>query len=476
MSPRIIIIGAGAAGIAAGTKLWELGFKNLLLLEAENRIGGRINTIPFASNVIDLGAQWCHGEEGNVVYNLASPYKLFESATTKYDKFKFIFSDKQELDQGIGDRLMELAIETVECYKDDICKYRGSLGSFIVKKYQQILRRDENKDIDPQIAMQFLEFFHKYENSIEASDTWYDTSAQGFLHYWDCDGDRLLNWKDKGYKTVLNIMMRKFPDPSKDLQLEKLIHFNKTVTGIEWNREPTHGSVLVSCSDGSSHLADHVIVTVSLGVLKAQYLSLFNPALPQLKKNAIQGLTLGTVDKLFLEFKEPFWTKDWQGFSLLWNQSDLHEIRQREDSWIQDIFGFYTVDYQPNTLCGWISGVNARRMELTPKDEALKSIMFVLRKFLKNVPDPIRFERSTWFTNPHFRGSYSYRSIATDLLNTSAADLASPLPGKSGEPSVCFAGEATSDHYYSTVHGAIESGWREAKRITDFYYGRKAHL
>lgn len=52
------MIGAGAAGIAAATRLIEKGYKNLTILEAEDRIGGRIHTIPFASNVVDLGAQW----------------------------------------------------------------------------------------------------------------------------------------------------------------------------------------------------------------------------------------------------------------------------------------------------------------------------------------------------------------------------------------------------------------------------------
>lgn len=57
------------------------------------------------------------------------------------------------------------------------------------------------------MAQQFIDFFHKYENSIEASDTWFDTSAAGYLHYWDCEGDRLLNWKDKGYGTLIDILM-----------------------------------------------------------------------------------------------------------------------------------------------------------------------------------------------------------------------------------------------------------------------------
>lgn len=55
---KILIIGAGASGIAAASKLISHGFKNVLIIEAENRIGGRIQTIPFGANVLDIGAQW----------------------------------------------------------------------------------------------------------------------------------------------------------------------------------------------------------------------------------------------------------------------------------------------------------------------------------------------------------------------------------------------------------------------------------
>ena len=60
MNPKIVIIGSGAAGIAAAARLYEKGFKNFVILESEKRIGGRIHSIPFASNVVDLGAQWYH--------------------------------------------------------------------------------------------------------------------------------------------------------------------------------------------------------------------------------------------------------------------------------------------------------------------------------------------------------------------------------------------------------------------------------
>uniref|UniRef100_A0A1A9VQL6 Amine oxidase domain-containing protein n=1 Tax=Glossina austeni TaxID=7395 RepID=A0A1A9VQL6_GLOAU len=67
-SSRVVVIGSGPSGLAAATRLVEAGFENVLILEAENRIGGRVYTVPFGDNVVDLGAQWCHGEKDNVVY------------------------------------------------------------------------------------------------------------------------------------------------------------------------------------------------------------------------------------------------------------------------------------------------------------------------------------------------------------------------------------------------------------------------
>ena len=53
-SPSVIIIGAGASGIAAASRLFENGFKKITILEAENRIGGRINTTKFSESYITL--------------------------------------------------------------------------------------------------------------------------------------------------------------------------------------------------------------------------------------------------------------------------------------------------------------------------------------------------------------------------------------------------------------------------------------
>lgn len=54
----VLVIGAGAAGMAAATRLMANGFTDVTILEAEYRYGGRVHTIPFGAGVVDMGAQW----------------------------------------------------------------------------------------------------------------------------------------------------------------------------------------------------------------------------------------------------------------------------------------------------------------------------------------------------------------------------------------------------------------------------------
>lgn len=58
MDKKIVVIGAGASGFAAAAKLISHGFQNVVILEAENRIGGRVHTIQFGANTLDMGGQW----------------------------------------------------------------------------------------------------------------------------------------------------------------------------------------------------------------------------------------------------------------------------------------------------------------------------------------------------------------------------------------------------------------------------------
>ncbi|XP_017867253.1 PREDICTED: spermine oxidase-like [Drosophila arizonae] len=487
---KIVVIGAGASGVACATKLLEYGFQNVLIVEAESRLGGRIHTIPFAENVIDLGAQWCHGEQDNIVYQLASQKDLLESTGPVYENYQCVRSNREVLPDNVANRLKAIVGDSLVSRQMELQHCSGSLGSYLTNKFYEMLRRPENADIDKVLANEFFDNYQKFENSVEASDSLEEVSGRGYLDYWECEGDILLNWKDKGFVELLRLLTR-----SRELQtssdlgvLEQRVLFNRAVKKILWNRNDSR--VELQLSNGECCLADHVIVTVSLGVLKEQHLQMFDPQLPVAKQRAIQGLAFGTVNKIFVEFLEPFWPEDWTGFTLLWREEDLGDIRNTSRAWLEDVFGFYRVSYQPRVLAGWIINASGRHMESLDRNEVLAGCMYLFRRFLHwDIPDPVSFCTSAWYTNPNFRGSYSFRSMDTERLGTGAQDLAQPLtvvamtpqsPARSrsrslpqqsrcDRPIVQFAGEASSPHYYSTVHGAVEAGWREADRLAEFY-------
>lgn len=145
------------------------------------------------------------------------------------------------------------------------------------------------------------------------------------------------------------------------------IRFNKNVEKIIYSTHLTDSQtkIQIQCTDGSSFIANHLICTISLGVLKKRHLHLFEPILPTWKIAAIDGLMYGTVDKIYIEFEQSFWPDPWNGFSMLWKPDQLKEIQNDPMlcDWLGGVVGFFPFNCQPNMLCGWISGMAAQKME-----------------------------------------------------------------------------------------------------------------
>lgn len=157
---------------------------------------------------------------------------------------------------------------------------------------------------------------------------------------------------------------------------------------------------------------------------------------------------------------------------MLWLPEQLEEIREDpiNGDWLNGLIGFFRVSYQPNLLIGWISGLKARIMEQKSVEDVKRSVDKLIKMFLsKAVPDSKSIKRSQWNSNPHFRGSYVFYSLESDALNVSISNLAEPIKSSSGVPIIQFAGEGTSSHHFGHVHGAIETGWREAQRLIELY-------
>lgn len=185
----------------------------------------------------------------------------------------------------------------------------------------------------------------------------------------------------------------KIPNPIGAHVIDILPHIqlNKEVQKIVYNK-PIGDPLYIECTDGSAYYADHLICTVSLGVLKEKHLNLFEPFLPCEKIKTIDGLMFGTVDKIFIEFETPFWPAEWEGFNLLWRPEELKLIQNDpvNGSWLEGLIGFFRVNFQPNILCGWITGPMARKMEQKSDQQVQIGVMKIICMFLKswNVPEP----------------------------------------------------------------------------------------
>lgn len=126
----------------------------------------------------------------------------------------------------------------------------------------------------------------------------------------------------------------------------------------------------------------------------------------------------------------------------------------------------YSFDkFYQNMLIVWMSGEEADYVETLSETEISKTLTDLLRKFLNNpnIPYPTKIIRTQWSLNPYILGGYSYVGL-DGCANKHINDLAEPI-FLNQIPKILFAGEATHLRFYSTVHGAYDSGKREAERL-----------
>ncbi|RZB41611.1 spermine oxidase [Asbolus verrucosus] len=467
--PSVVIVGAGPAGIAAATKLLENSVTNITILEAENRIGGRVHSVEFGDAFVDIGAEYCHGEKGNIVYELAKDLHILEPGPQSLQDNVY-YSNGSKIDSSLVDEFELIFNEYQNGDHGDYNTTGKSLGDLFLNRYNtKILKEYQTDPAKLKILKEGLRFSEGYVLQPEGSFSWFDSSVDS--DYQDCEGNQIITWNGRGYKTILEILMKSYPDPDKRLPIDDKIHLNEKVTKINWN---TGKNVNVQTVHNASYSADYVIFTPSVGVLKEQHGTLFNPPLPRLKQAAIETTGFAGVIKLFMYFPTKWWKDDDKIISFFWSQEDLNGTdfpggpSKNGVSWVAQFRNVLQAPNNPNVLVGWITGDLVPEVEKLPLDTLKNGCAYVFKKFLGkayNVTEIGRIMRSTWYSNENFRGTYSYTKAGLYNPDWSyQSELAKPLD-VAGRPALLFAGEATNPIHYSTVHGAIETGHREAERI-----------
>lgn len=207
---KIVIIGAGLSGIACATKLLENNIEDFVILEAENRIGGRIYSIDFGSNSgqkIDLGGQWIHGDKNNEFYDAIKKYFNFGSSHFEEIEQTFLMSDGSKPNQEQCTRLYNLAHKILEQSHEDIRKFNGTVGDYFITNFRETIKSSEYNDINSDLINMMVHNIHRESTGYHASKTWFDLSAKLNSIFDIAGGNHYITWRDKGFGSVFDIFM-----------------------------------------------------------------------------------------------------------------------------------------------------------------------------------------------------------------------------------------------------------------------------
>jgi monoamine oxidase len=411
----VIVIGAGVAGLAAAKKLSSSGV-HVTILEAQDRIGGRVHTIrdPRFPIPIELGAEFLHGK----------PREIWDIV-----KSENLITGSLE-----GDNWCSAGHVMKKCNDfwprwERTARQIKQGKSYPDQSFSQFL---ENLKVEPETKEAAVEFVEGF-NAARA-----DLIGMQFLAQVQENADRISGAMQfrilAGLDNAVHSLSR-FDHACVDVRL------NTIVDEIDWS--PGHVRAAGIHADGA-------VVTLPLGVLQAGQVR-FSPALPE-KQSAANQLIMGHVVKIIICFDSPFWEE--RGIT---RPSFIHARGEKVPTW------WTTRPVVTPILVGWAGGPPAEDLGLKADSIILSAATESLAHAFKMTPAALesRIRAAVvkdWQAEPFSLGAYSYIPVGAI---TAPITLAEPVAN-----TLFFAGEATNtDGASATVHGAIATGYRAADQI-----------
>ncbi|XP_011087975.1 polyamine oxidase 1 [Sesamum indicum] len=424
----VIIVGAGISGITAAKVLAENGVEDVLILEAADRIGGRIRKEQFGGVTVELGAGWIAGvggKQSNPVWELARQSNL-RTCFSDYSNARYNIYDHSGkiFPSGIAAHSYQKAVESA------IQKLRNQESSSSMSNPDADAETPSGPKTPIELAIDFI--LHDFEMAeVEPISTYVDFGDREFLVA-----------DERGYEHLLHNMAATFLSTS-DTRLK----LNKVVGELQHSRN----GVSVKTEDGCVYEANYVILSVSIGVLQSHLIS-FSPPLPRWKTEAISNCDIMVYTKVFLKFPRKFWPcgpgKEFFIYA--------HERRGYYTFW-QHMENAYPGS---NILVVTLTNGESKRIEAQSDQETMREAMEVLRNmFGPDIPDATDILVPRWWNNRFQRGSYSNYPIYVNhqLID----DIKAPV-GR-----IFFTGEHTSEKFSGYVHGGYLSGIDTSKALLE---------
>jgi monoamine oxidase len=419
----VIVVGAGISGLAAARKLAEAGLQ-VALIEARNRGGGRIYTVPPAAGElpVELGAEFVHGLPLELIHLIE------EAGLTRFELGGDTLCFRKE---GGGGRLEPCAGQPeVDQLFDELGYLQAPPEDLSFSEF--VAQRGFSPEAVAQ-ATNYVEGFNAADArriSIRALER--QQAAEDAI-----SGDRLFR-VEEGYARVPEFLLRRF------LEAGGRWVPSAPVRTITWKP----GKVEVATETDQVFEATAAVITVPLGVLQARRVAFVPPPVEIL--DAADRLVMGTAARVVYEFDRAFWSQ----FSRLKGMSFLFAPDAIPPTW-------WTTEPSPDLmLTGWMAGRRADHWNLAELPETglatlaglLGSEVSELRKHL------VRWHQHDWKNDVYTLGSYTY--VPRGAIQASD-ELSVPV-----EKTLFFAGEHTdTSGHWGTVHGALRSAYRVAEQV-----------